>query len=340
MEFINTIIELIDERVGDIAETTFIRLAEILTGGLELLAGLLIVFYGFNLLFQATRFSFPQLIGLLLRIALIYMFLFTWDNFNVIYQAGNELFTSIGNTVRAYVAGPSASDAPDAATDMFQSLGEIIDLVVTGQSVVARALVGALLFVVLGVLSVVYILVVAYAKILLAVLIGVAPFMALFLLFERTRSMFEAWLAAVFGYLFYPVATGAVIGIISGLLVEITVDVTPDTSLVSVLGFITVAGLGIKMLSDVPSIAASLTGQVNLGSMAGAAASAVNPMGAVKNRARSFSTGYLHGRTPYMQARAVDKSYTNAGMSARSTVADRGRQMTRKFAEIARLRKG
>ena len=339
MEFIGTIVTLIDSRILEIASQTFTRLAEILTGGLEILAVLLIVLYGINVLFRFTAFSFPQLIGIMIRIGAIYMFLFSWDNFNVIYSAGTSLFDTVGNTVRDFVAGPASDDSGDAATDMFQTLAEVIDLVVNGNSVLARALVGAFLFVVLGILAVVYILVVAYAKLLLAVLISIAPLMGFFLLFTRTRSMFEAWLAAVFGYLIYPIAIGAVIGIIAGLLLHITVEIDANTSLLSVLGFITVAGLGIKMLSDVPSIASSLTGQFNLGSMAGTASAAVNPMGAVRNRARSFATGYLTGRTPMMQARATDKAYANYGMAARGVSPERGRAMQAKFSEIDRLRK-
>lgn len=339
MDFIRIIIDLIDNRVSAIAQNTFQRLAEGLTGGLEILAVLLIVLYGISVLFRFTEFSFPQLIGILIRIGAIYVFLFSWDNFNVIYSAGTSLFDTVGNTVRSFVAGDAASGSEDAATDMFQTLAEVIDLVVNGNSVLVRALVGAFLFVVLGILAVVYILVVAYAKLLLAVLIAIAPLMGFFLLFQRTRSMFEAWLAAVFGYLIYPVAVGAVIGIVAGLLAHITFDINASTSLLSVLGFITVAGLGIKMLSDVPSIASSLTGQFNLGSMSGAAAAAVNPMGAVRNRARSFATGYLTGRTPMMQARVTDKAYANYGMAARGVSPERGRAMNAKFSEIDRLRK-
>ena len=339
MEFISTIIRLIDLRIEEIASDTFVRLASILTGGLEMLAGLLIVLYGINVLFRFTEFSFPQLIGLMIRIGAVYLFLFSWDQFSAIYNAGTTLFDTIGNTVRDFVAGPAASDTGDAANDMFQTLAEVIDLVVNGNSVLVRALIGAFLFVVLGVLAVVYILVVAYAKLLLAVLIGIAPFMGFFLLFERTRSMFEAWLAAVFGYLLYPVAVGAVIGIIAGLLLQITVEVDASTPFLSVLGFVTVAGLGIKMLSDVPAIASNLTGQFNLGSMSGTAAAAVNPMGAIRSRATSFGAGYLTGRTPQMQHRAMHKTYANLGMSARSAAAERSRAMQARFSEISRLRK-
>lgn len=339
MDFIKTITGLIDNRITRIASDTFQRLAEGLTGGLEVLAVLLIVLYGINVLFRFTEFSFPQLIGILIRIGAIYVFLFSWENFNVIYSAGTSLFDTVGNTVRSYVAGDAASGSEDAAEDMFQTLAEVIDLVVNGNSVLVRALVGAFLFVVLGILAVVYILVVSYAKLLLAVLIALAPLMGFFLLFQRTRSMFEAWLAAVFGYLMYPVAVGAVIGIVAGLLTHITVEVDASTSLISVLGFITVAGLGIKMLSDVPSIAASLTGQFNLGSMAGAASAAVNPMGAARRRAAAFATGYMTGRTPKMQERATDQAYANMGMTARGVSPERGRAMQAKFSEIERLRK-
>lgn len=339
MDFITVIINIIDERVSQVASDTFERLASVLTGGLEMLAVLLIVLYGINVLFRFTEFSFPQLIGIMIRIGAVHLFLFSWDNFSAIYHAGTTLFDTVGNTVRTYVAGDAAAGSEDAATGMFDTLASVIDAVVTGRSILVRALVAAFLFVVLGVLAVVYILVVAYAKLLLAVLIGIAPFMGFFLLFERTRSMFEAWLAAVFGYLIYPVAVGGVIGIIAGLLAHLNTGESVIQDLRSVLGFITVAGLGIKMLTDVPSIASNLTGQFNLGSMSGTAAAAVNPMGALRSRATSFGTGYLTGRTPQMQHRAMHKNYANMGMSARSTAAERSRAIQAKFSEISRLRK-
>ena len=339
MEFITIIIELIDDRVTQVAENTFERLASVLTGGLEILAVLLIVLYGINVLFRFTEFSFPQLIGIMIRIGAIYMFLFSWENFNIIYSAGTSLFDTLGNTVRNFVAGDAAAGSEEAARGMFFILSNIIDAVVTGRAILTRAIVAGLLFAVLGLLAVVYILVVAYAKMLLAVLIAIAPLMGFFLLFQRTRSMFEAWLAAVFGYLIYPVAIGGVIGTIAGLLVHINTGESGIQDLRSVLGFITVAGLGIKMLADVPSIASSLTGQFNLGSMSGAASAAMNPMGAMRRRALNFGAGYMTGRTAKMQERASDKSYASAGMAARGTAADRTRAMQTKFSEIARLRK-
>ena len=116
MEFITIIIELIDDRVTQVAENTFERLASVLTGGLEILAVLLIVLYGINVLFRFTEFSFPQLIGIMIRIGAIYMFLFSWENFNIIYSAGTSLFDTVGNTVRDFVAGPASDTSGDAAT--------------------------------------------------------------------------------------------------------------------------------------------------------------------------------------------------------------------------------
>ncbi|AWX93265.1 hypothetical protein DPM13_09490 [Paracoccus mutanolyticus] len=76
-----------------------------------------------------------------------------------------------------------------AAMDLFAvQMGDTADGVLRGMGSISRGVLGAVTYIMLAVLIAVYILIVGFAKIMIAVLLGLAPFAIIMTLFDKTKS--------------------------------------------------------------------------------------------------------------------------------------------------------
>ncbi len=119
-----------------------------------------------------------------------------------------------------------------------------------------------------------YILVAGFAKIMIGILVGVAPFAITTTVFRRTQFLFEAWLSALISYFMYPVAAAGVMGFVATVAKE-AFSVRDESTLVGITGVVTIIIVGIFALKSIPQIASNITGQLNLGGIAPEALSIV-----------------------------------------------------------------
>lgn len=104
------------------------------------------------------------------------------------------------------------------------------------------------------------------AKVFVAVLLAVGPIFMLCLLFPTTRGFFEGWMRALFNYALVPVFTYAVLALILRMLANpiaglITGSQGGAANFLAFLGtFLLIAFIGVVVLSQVPNMAASVTG--------------------------------------------------------------------------------
>ena len=199
---------------------------------------------------------------------------------------------------------------------------------------IVRGLVAGLLFLILSVLMAAYVLIVGFSKIMIAFLLGVAPLAMIATLFERTKTLFEAWLTAFVGYLLYPIAAAAVIGAVVSMADAQFRPQAEVRDFSMILGFLCVAFVGIFALLAIPTAAAHITGSFNLANFA---PEAVRPVGrpmllpataagagirrggnAIKARGEALASGILTGKTPALAARARDRAWAEKGADLRA----------------------
>ena len=175
-----------------------------------------------------------------------------------------------------------------------------------------------LLFIVLSILMAAYVLIVGFSKIMIAFLLGVAPLAMIATIFERTKTLFEAWLTAFVGYLLYPVAAAAVIGaVVSMADAQFRPQADVETAAM-IVGFLVVAFVGIFALLAIPTAASHITGSFQLANFAPEALRAVATPGKmlgryVAPRAEAAASGARTGKTPAMAARARDREWAEKG---------------------------
>lgn len=165
--------------------------------------------------------------------------------------------------------------------------------------------------------------IIAFAKIVFALMIVIAPLMILCSLFRPTHSLFEAWVRSTIGYALMPVAAAGAAGIIVAIAEAIgDASASPDAvaTVSLILPFLVILILSAGIMASVPYIASNLTGVM------GIASNAVGLTGLARHgiaNTASFGTGaatrLTTGQTPYELRRGVSDGLTSAGTALRQS---------------------
>lgn len=318
MALVSDILLDLDEAVLDVGEKYFISTAEALDPMLTIVTTLLIVLIGVQMALGVNRMSTRDAWQLVSRIVLVFIFARSWANFGVIYDA---LSSGAGSLALSFFDGDTSN--PAAAMDKFAvQMSDVADGAARAVSSIVRGFVAALLFIILSVLMAAYVLIVGFSKIMIAFLLGVAPLAMIATIFERTKTLFEAWLTAFVGYLLYPVAAAAVIGAVVSMAGAQFTEQDSIEELSMLLGFLCVAFVGIFALLAIPTAASHITGSFNLANFAPEALRVVATPGKMLGRyaaprAEAFESGLRTGKTPALAARARDRSWAEKGADLR-----------------------
>ena len=264
MALVEDIIADLDEAVLDVGERYFTSTANALDPMLTIVTTLLIVLVGINMALGAYRMSTRDAWQLVSRIVLVFIFARSWANFGVIYDA---LSSGAGSLALSFFQGDTPS--PAAAMDQFAiQMSDVADGAARSVSSIARGLIAGLLFIILSILMAAYVLIVGFSKIMIAFLLGVAPIAMIATIFERTKTLFEAWLTSFVGYLLYPVAAAAVIGAVVSMAEAQFMPQGEVRDFSMILGFLCVTFVGIFALLAIPTAASNITGSFNLANFA------------------------------------------------------------------------
>lgn len=323
MALVEDILGDLDAAVLHVGETYFTATATALDPMLTIVATLLIALVGINMALGIYHMSTRDTWQIISRIVLVFLFARTWENFGAIYDA---LSSGAGSLALSFFAGDTPS--PAAAMDQFAAqMSDVADGASSAVSSIVRGLVAALLFLILSLLMAAYVLIVGFSKIMIAFLLGVAPLAMLATFFERTKTLFEAWLTSFVGYLMYPIAAAAIIGAVASMADAQFTEQDRIEELSMILGFLCVTFVGIFALLAIPTAAANITGSFNLANfvpeaMRLAAKPLTIPGGMALNRAKSnaeaFRSGFTTGKTPVLAARARDRAWAEKGADLRA----------------------
>lgn len=308
MGIVTSILGSIDQAIQSTGGQFFESTAHAMGPVASILATILVIAIGLNVAIGAYALSIQDSVRLMWRIALIFTFALSWRNFGTLYVALSDGAANLAMSFFDIAGGGPRS--PGAAMDEFATqMGNTADTVLTSRGAIARGVLGAVLYLVLAGLMAAYVLVVGFAKIMIAFLIGVAPLAMVLTMFERTKGQFEAWLSAFIGYLLYPIAAAALISTIA-LVAEAQFTPQQNVNVVSdLLGFLVVALVGIKALLSIPQAASHLSGQIHLASVTPEAMHIVSG----GQRGAALRSGLISGTSPENAAKRRDRVWSEAG---------------------------
>jgi type IV secretion system protein VirB6 len=331
MAIVSKILDQLDATVMATGQTYFENTSAALGPVITLMTALLLGLVGLNMVFGVYRMGMRDSWQLFWRIVLIYIFALSWENFQVLYdvlsEASGELAMSFFKVAQADLA------SPDAAMDNISvQMSDTVDGAARSVSSIMRGLVAGLLYIILAVLMAAYVLVVGFAKIMIAFLLGMAPLAMAATLFEKTKTLFEAWLTSFVGYLLYPIAAAGVVGAILSVAEQQFMEQDRVQNLSMMLGFLVVVITGIFALYSIPQAASNITGQFNLASMTPQAlnmvASPTRMAGSgvasrVGMRASALKDGMLHdGKSARQAQMTTERDWRERGARFRQRMRD------------------
>lgn len=266
MGTVTDILKSIDDSVAAVGERYFETTATALGPIMTILMTIFIVALGINIALGASSLSLRDTKQLMWRVILVYTFALSWANFGVLYHALSQ--GSVNLAFGFFDTASGSHSSPNAAMDSFaKNMADTVDTVSASRGSIQRGVIGGIAYVFLAALMAAYVLVVGFAKIMIAMLLGVAPLAMIATIFDKTRNLFEAWLSAFVGYLMYPIAASAIITSV----VKVGEDQFPDSmdqaTLGTILGFFVVVFVGVFALKAIPSAAGHLSGQFHLASI-------------------------------------------------------------------------
>lgn len=324
MAYVTPIMAFIDTAVSGTAENVYRTIAGGYGGMITMFATLAFAAFGLSIALGAMTVKASDLTQLVFRIVLIFTFGLSWSNFEAIYDALTNVSDGLVAALFAAADGTGAESATKLADSFADDAQEVAASVIRAESSIVRGILGALMVVLLGALQAAYILIAGFAKMMIGILIGLAPFAIAATCLQRTQFLFEAWLSSLIGYFLYPVAAAGVMGFVATVAKNMFWE-TDTSALVGITGFFVIIIVGFFALKSIPQIASNITGQLNLGGIAPEAlrmvGSPVVKAGQIaKPRAAQFLSGATTGGDTIQNAEfnrrrgsATDLKYATRG---------------------------
>jgi type IV secretory pathway VirB6-like protein len=324
----------IDTAVSGAAKDTFVAVANGYGGVITILAVMAFMVFGVAVALGVVTARTGDMTQLVLRIVLIFTFGLSWANFEVIYDALTNTGDGLVTALFSAANGGAATSSIDQAENFSAQAQETASSVIRAESAIARGFLGAIMYLLLALLQAAYILVAGFAKIMIGILVGLAPFAIATTCLNRTQFLFEAWVSSLIGYFMYPVAAAGVMGFVATVAERAFLAQSEET-LIGITGVVVVIIVGIYGLLTIPQVASNITGQLNLGGIAPQALSIVSrpaiKAGEIgKGAAAQIASGFTTGGETVQRANqnrrfgsAMDMKLANVGAKLSDNAAGR-----------------
>ncbi|WP_238367813.1 type IV secretion system protein [Mesobacterium pallidum] len=298
-----------DAFLADAAESQFGAVAGNIGTIVLLMVTLSAIGLFINMAFQYRSMDGASFFWYLMKLMLVGLFAFNWVQFNAVanaviggldYVAG-ALVSSVGG------GGAGATHFAGEFDNLIERFADYLNAIGSNLNWMTGAILGGIGLVLLSLLGFMTGIVLIFAKMMLTLMLGLAPVMIALSLFEATKDFFHRWVSTTVSYAFYPVVIAAmfstVVGMANALLAQLG-DPGSATNIGSLIPFFVMVFLAKGFVAATPLIVRGLSGNfmVVAGPNAFAAAAAVargmvNTSG-VQGRARvgALTAGEVIGR--------------------------------------------
>lgn len=267
MGVITDILTVVDDAVAGVAQSGFTEIAGSVGGVITAGSALLVVLLGINIVAQIRPMSFGSFFAFGVKIALVGIFAQSWPNFQIIYNIITQVPDSIGASIIGLTGVDSSNGLYSALDSMVSQVTEYGDTIGDRAGWVFGAFLGVVVWVIAAIFAAIAAGIIAYAKIVLTLMVVFGPIAILCSLFKPTMPLFEAWSRSIVGYAFMPIAAAGAAGMVIAIAGEIA-GTSPDPDSVDTLNlifpFIVVLFLAAGIMTQVPAIAHGLSGTIGL----------------------------------------------------------------------------
>jgi len=285
--------------IEGVGQSEYMALAASLASTAQLLSSLLIILVLINMATQTRPMAVSDSIWLIVRFTLIALFMRSWSQFDAAFQAFDDMFTALGNQLlSASLGGNDTTSFARELDNLSNKAGQFAN-VQAGRLNILGSVMNGLMVLLIGALGAFATLALIISRIVLAVLVGLAPVAIVASMTDATKSFFSSWLSAVILMLLFPLVLSGVFATvlamgnntISGL------EADAEMNIGTIIPVVMVLILSIIMVILSPVIVSMVGGSIELGRMTGA-------VGGMMSRAALSGVGF------------AKKSGTGAGQAA------------------------
>ena len=286
--FIESIIGQIETTGTTFTEETYTALGGTLGTILTSAFTLYVAYWGVLVLTGRSPVTVGEVLWRVTRMGLIYAFCLSWGTFNtLVYSWASEVPDDLGTLLMREISGSTATSFAtgpgQALSDMWNASGEAIGAIANKGGLTAPGpwIIAAVVWVAATLFFAICIAMLIFAKLVLWILLAIAPLFIALALFDGTRSYFDGWVRTTFNHFLIPVVLYALMAfflvlvndVVDGLYEAIDND---GVSIAIVAPYFLVCVIGTFIIAQVPTITQGITGSVStsMGGMIGSMMSA------------------------------------------------------------------
>ncbi len=261
---VSWMVETVGGFLDGAGESAFAATAGALGGILIVASTLLIVLVFVNFSLQTRSMDARSAIGLVVRLLLINAFALNWVQFNAVSSAIIDGLDDLGAGMVESVGGSVPADGFAAAFDQIMfDFAEYLNAMTENMGWMGGAVATTFGMAMMGLLGALAGGVLVFAKVMLTLLIGIAPVMIATTLFDATKDYFHRWLSQFVGFAMYPLVIAGVMAAVVGMAEAMATqlgDPAEDATLGSLLPFFAMMFLAAGMVGVIPFLVRTLSG--------------------------------------------------------------------------------
>ncbi len=299
-----------DAFLADAAESQFGAVAGNIGAIVLLMVTLSAIGLFINMAFQYRSMDGASFFWYLMKLMLVGLFAFNWVQFNAVANAVIGGLDYVAGALISSVGGGGAGATYFASEFDFliEKFSQYLNAIGSNLNWMTGAILGGIGLVLLSLLGFMTGIVLIFAKMMLTLMLGLAPVMIALSLFEATKDFFHRWVSTTVSYAFYPVVIAAmfstVVGMANALLAQLG-DPGSATNIGSLIPFFVMVFLAKGFVAATPLIVRGLSGNFMVvagpnvfGGAAAVVRGAVNTPG-VRGRAKigALTAGEAIGRS-------------------------------------------
>ena len=220
MSVVTYFVETAQGYLDTAAETQFGAVAA--TTGTVIVLGttLVVILVCINMIYQYRAMDGRTAFWLAVKVGLIGIFATNWVQFNALSSAILSGIDSIAGSLVASVGGGTPGPSGTFAEEfdrLISELGDYLNAAGSELNWMAGALLDVLGVLLLSILGGLAAFILVASRLMIALLIGIAPIMIFLTLFEATKDYFARWLSALISFAIYPIVIAGVFATITGV---------------------------------------------------------------------------------------------------------------------------
>lgn len=279
--FLSSTLNTVDAVIGNFVNIAYTHFIQANTGVITLLFTLYVMLLGYQFLHHHHHFNLSAVIRHIIVMLCVYGLIMNWQLYHLfIYRIFTEEPANIANILM------NASGKLQGGENIAQALDGIYSSTIDaatgflGQinfsaSALAFIIYAVLIFLLGTLMCVFALLLFIYAKMMMAIVLALGPIFILFVLWNATRGLFNAWLNSIVTVALIPIVTSAILVLMLSVIHVILPNINQPANQLQFYGIAPFLGLSLAttmLLAQVFRICSTLGSGITLASISTGAA--------------------------------------------------------------------